>query len=108
MRRVAGLAAHYLRHRFRTLHPFEVQAVLLNDCNLRCSYCRCPEMVVPQLSTEQWSDIVRGLARLGTLRIKFQGGEPTLRKDFDAICAAAKSAGIVTAVTTNGTAIAST
>ena len=106
MRRTAGLAAHYLKHRFRRFHPFEVQAVLLNECNLKCSYCRCPEMPVPQLSTEQWCDIVRQLAGVGTLRIKFQGGEPTLRKDFPAITAAAREAGMVTAVVTNGMPIA--
>jgi MoaA/NifB/PqqE/SkfB family radical SAM enzyme len=101
-----GLAAHYLRHRFKTLHPFEVQAVLLNDCNLKCRYCRCPEMSKAQLSTDQWCDIVRRLAAAGTLRIKFQGGEPTLRKDFPTICRASKQVGIVTAVVTNGTVIA--
>ena len=107
MRRAAGLAAHYLRHRFNRFHPYEVQAVLLNQCNLRCSYCRCPEMIVPQLSTPQWRDILDRLARVGTLRVKFQGGEPTLRKDFAAICEAAKQAGMTTAVVTNGTVIAS-
>lgn len=106
MRRAAGLAAHYLRHRFRSLHPFEVQAVLLNECNLKCSYCRCPEMPVHQLSSRQWCDIVGRLARAGTLRIKFQGGEPTLRKDFATICEASQEAGLVTAVITNGTLIA--
>ena len=106
MTAAVGLVAHYLRHRFKTLHPFEVQAVLLNDCNLKCSYCRCPEMSKAQLSTEEWCSIVRRLAKVGTLRIKFQGGEPTLRKDFPDICEASKQAGIVTAVVTNGTVIA--
>lgn len=106
MRRAAGLAAHYLRFRFRSLHPFEVQAVLLNECNLKCSYCRCPEMLVPQLSTQEWCDIIARLSRVGTLRIKFQGGEPTLRKDFATICEASQRAGLVTAVVTNGTMIA--
>ncbi len=106
MRRAAGLAAHYLRHRFRPHHPFEVQAVLLNQCNLRCSYCRCPEMIVPQMSTEDWCEIFEKLVAVGTLRIKFQGGEPTLRADFRTLSEAARTAGLVTAVVTNGSAIA--
>lgn len=106
MRNATRLAAHFLRYRFRGVHPFEVQAVLLNACNLKCAYCRCPEMVTSLMTTDEWGGAVRDLARLGTLRIKFQGGEPTLRKDFSQIAAAAKSAGLVTAVVTNGTMIA--
>lgn len=100
------LAAHFARYRLRRLHPFEVQAVLLNACNLRCTYCRCPDLPVPQMTTGQWTDTLRRLARAGTLRIKFQGGEPTIRKDFAEIAAASRAAGIITAVVTNGTVIA--
>jgi MoaA/NifB/PqqE/SkfB family radical SAM enzyme len=100
------LAAHYLKFRFRSLHPFEVQAALLNACNLKCVYCRCPEIPTALLTTAQWRDVLQGLAALGTLRVKFQGGEPTLRKDFGEIAAAARGAGLVTAAVTNGTMIA--
>jgi MoaA/NifB/PqqE/SkfB family radical SAM enzyme len=104
--RAAGLAAHYLRYRFRSLHPFEVQAVLLNACNLRCTYCRCPDMPTPLMSTGEWRRTIRDLASAGTLRIKFQGGEPTLRKDFVEIVTCARDAGLLTAVVTNGVRIA--
>lgn len=100
------MASHFLRYRVRTLHPFEVQAVLLNACNLKCTYCRCPEIPVPQMTTAQWTTTLRQLARAGTFRIKFQGGEPTIRKDFAEIAAASRQAGILTAVVTNGTMIA--
>ena len=73
------MAARFAAGRMRELHPFEVQAVLLNACNLKCVYCRCPEIATRLMSTEQWLSTIRGLARLGTMRIKFQGGEPTLR-----------------------------
>lgn len=101
------LAKHFVTFRLRTLHPFEVQAVLLNACNLRCLYCRCPDIKTDLMTTAQWCDLVGRLATLGTYRIKFQGGEPTIRKDFDEICQAAKRAGLVTAVTTNGYGLAS-
>jgi MoaA/NifB/PqqE/SkfB family radical SAM enzyme len=105
-RRHLKLASRYLAHRFRELHPFEVQASLLNACNLRCVYCKCPEIKVTLMTTEQWRTIIRGLSALGTIRIKFQGGEPTLRADFREISAEARRAGLITAVVTNGLPVA--
>ena len=102
------MAARFAAYRFRALHPFEVQAAVLNACNLRCTYCRCPDVKIALLTTAQWVDIIRGLGALGTMRIKFQGGEPTLRKDFPELCAAARGAGILAAVVTNGLRIAET
>jgi MoaA/NifB/PqqE/SkfB family radical SAM enzyme len=100
------MAARFAAGRLRALHPFEVQAALLNACNLKCVYCRCPEIRTRLLTTDQWRAAIRGLAALGTLRIKFQGGEPTLRPDFRELCAEAQAAGILTAVVTNGYGIA--
>lgn len=105
-RRHVVQATRFLAHRFNRLHPYEVQALLLNACNLKCSYCRCPEIKVPLMTTAQWQSIIRDLARLGTMRIKFQGGEPTLRSDFMELCATSRRAGITTAVVTNGLRIA--
>jgi MoaA/NifB/PqqE/SkfB family radical SAM enzyme len=95
-------AARYAAYRFRALHPFEVQASLLNACNLRCQYCRCPDVKIDLMNTEQWVQAIRGLGEHGTMRIKYQGGEPTLRQDFQTICEASQAAGIITAVVTNG------
>lgn len=100
------MASRFAAGRLRELHPFEVQAALLNACNLRCVYCKCPEISTRLLTTAQWRATVRGLARLGTMRIKWQGGEPTLRPDFRELCAESQAAGIRTAVVTNGLAIA--
>src|SRR5262245_16701670 len=101
------MAARFATHRLRALHPFEVQAILLNACNLKCTYCKCPEIKTSLMTTEQWRGIIRGLAALGTLRIKWQGGEPTMRKDFRELCAEAQRCGILTAVISNGVGIAS-
>jgi MoaA/NifB/PqqE/SkfB family radical SAM enzyme len=54
------------------------------------------------MDTDQWIDTIRHLGELGTMRIKFQGGEPTLRQDLGTLCAASQAAGIATAVVTNG------
>ncbi len=96
------MAARFATHRLRALHPFEVQAAVLNACNLRCAYCRCPDVKTELLTTAQWLDAIRGFGALGTMRIKFQGGEPTLRADFEQLTATARAAGILTAVVTNG------
>lgn len=95
-------AARYAKHRFRAVHPFEVQASLLNACNLRCAYCRCPDVKIELMTTEQWTATLEGLGAHGTMRIKYQGGEPTLRNDFRTLCATSQAAGILTAVVTNG------
>jgi len=100
------LAARVAAHAPRRLHPFEVQAALLNACDLKCVYCRCPEVKTALLTTAQWTAAIAGLGRLGTLRIKFQGGEPTLRGDFRQLCAATRAAGILAAVVSNGQGIA--
>jgi mycofactocin biosynthetic radical S-adenosylmethionine protein MftC len=100
------IARRFIAHRFAALHPFEVQAVLQNACNLRCSYCRCPDMDPAAMSADEWIDIIGRFRKVGTLRIKFQGGEPTIRRDFAEICAAVQAHGIVCAVVTNGIAIA--
>lgn len=100
------MAGRFLAHRFRAIHPFEVQALLQNACNLRCVYCRCPEIRTRTLTTQQWTNAIARFGRLGCLRIKFQGGEPTLRHDLPVLCDAARDAGIVAAVVTNGQRIA--
>jgi MoaA/NifB/PqqE/SkfB family radical SAM enzyme len=104
-RRHLRMAARFVTHRLRELHPFEVQAVLLNACNLRCRYCKCPDIRTAVMDTDQWLDVIRRLGRLGTIRIKFQGGEPTLRPDFRDLCAESQRCGMITAATTNGTEI---
>ena len=100
------LARKYLAHRWKPLQIFEVQACVVNACNLKCVYCKCPEVRTSVLTTQQWHQLIADLARLGTMRIKFQGGEPTLRQDFRELCKISKTNGIITSVTTNGQRIA--
>ncbi|MEW5900216.1 MAG: radical SAM protein [Acidobacteriota bacterium] len=74
---------------------------------MRCLYCRCPRVKTSLLTTDQWKTILRSLGRLGTLRVKFQGGEPTLRPDLRELCAEAKMAGMITATISHGMSLAS-
>jgi MoaA/NifB/PqqE/SkfB family radical SAM enzyme len=97
---------HFMKHYFREVRPYEVTAQLWNVCDQKCVYCRCPAVSTATLTTAQWCEALRGLAKLGTLRVKFQGGEPTLRPDFRDISQAARGAGMLTATVTNGRASA--
>lgn len=100
------LAGRYLRHRFRRLRPFEVQASVTNQCNLRCHYCACHTLAGPELTTEQWMEVMAALRKLGCGRFKFQGGEPTTRPDFKPLAAEVKRLDMICAITTNGINIA--
>jgi MoaA/NifB/PqqE/SkfB family radical SAM enzyme len=100
------LAGRFAAHRFAEVHPYEVQAALLNACNLRCVYCSWPERKTALLTTAQWERTLDELAELGTIRVKFQGGEPTMRHDFDRLCRRTQELGILAAVVTNGLPIA--
>jgi MoaA/NifB/PqqE/SkfB family radical SAM enzyme len=102
----AKMAFRYLARRFRKLHPFEVEAALLNECNLHCLYCHYPDRLKPQMTTQQWKDVIRGFASLGTIRFKLHGGEPTLRPDFRELTREVKAAGMIPAATTNGSTMA--
>ena len=100
-----SMIARYARHYPARLHPFEVQASLTYKCTLKCRYCFCPSRHIEELTTGQWQEVIDGVRALGCLRFKFQGGEPTLRKDFAELAASVQRAGMLSAVTTNGTLI---
>jgi MoaA/NifB/PqqE/SkfB family radical SAM enzyme len=102
----AVMILRYLFHRWRRLHPVDVEAVLSNKCNIHCIYCRYPSISGDELSTEQWKKIIKGFAELGTLRFKLHGGEPTLRTDFSELAAAIRNCGMISAAVTNGIVIA--
>jgi MoaA/NifB/PqqE/SkfB family radical SAM enzyme len=82
--------------------PFFVQYSLLNGCNAHCAYCNCPNREDPQLSTEQHRRVLAEFARLGTVRVKFLGGEPLLRDDIDALIVETRRLGMRAAMVTNG------
>jgi cyclic pyranopterin phosphate synthase len=82
---------------------------LTEACNFRCGYC-LPEGYVADgrpafLAREEVRRLLQGFASVGMRKVRLTGGEPTLRKDLDAIIAdAATTPGIArVALTTNGT-----
>lgn len=84
--------------------PLAILAELTHRCPLRCSYCSNPVALVrsgDELGTEEWIDILRQAAELGVLQVHLSGGEPTARKDLEAIVAAARGFGIYTNLITS-------
>jgi MoaA/NifB/PqqE/SkfB family radical SAM enzyme len=82
--------------------PFFVQYSLLNGCNARCVYCNSPAREDQQLTTAEHREILAEFARLGTVRVKFLGGEPLLRADIAELAAHVRGLGMRTAMVTNG------
>ncbi len=82
---------------------------LTERCNLRCTYCMPEEGVDFRssdklLSTKEIQRLVNVLASVGVDKLRFTGGEPTLRKDLPELVANAKQTrGVKTVhITTNG------
>src|SRR3990167_2494275 len=71
----------------RQIHKLRVQ--LTDACNFRCFYCMplTPEFLpsLALLPSDELIDICSALVDFGIDEIRVSGGEPTLRKDFDAI-----------------------
>lgn len=80
------------------------------QCNLRCKHCYLDGVHdgVPglsELTVEDYGKIFAQLADAGTLWLLLTGGEPLSRPDFTEIYLAAKRAGFIITLFTNGTLI---
>ena len=80
---------------------------LTNRCNLRCIYCHSEGETESgsEITVAEVAQIARIAAKHGVDKIKFSGGEPLLRKDFEDILRALPPLRDVS-VTTNGTLLA--
>ncbi|MEU0068863.1 pyrroloquinoline quinone biosynthesis protein PqqE [Streptomyces sp. NPDC006332] len=86
--------------------PWALLAELTHACPLHCPYCSNPLELARrsnELSTEQWTDVLRQAAALGVVHTHLSGGEPLLRPDLEQIVAGAETAGIYTQLVTSGT-----
>ncbi|MFJ5266310.1 pyrroloquinoline quinone biosynthesis protein PqqE [Streptomyces sp. NPDC088387] len=85
--------------------PWALLAELTHGCPLHCAYCSNPVELVrrsAELSTGEWTDVLRQAADLGVVQTHLSGGEPLLRRDLPQIVAAADGAGIHTQLVTSG------
>lgn len=82
--------------------PLVVAWALTYRCNSRCKYCTVNDIKVRELTTSQIYSIIDDLARWGTKRILFTGGEPLLREDIGKIVDYSKGKGLYVSINTNG------
>ena len=80
-------------------------AVLLGDCNLRCPYCYCPEMLSGRRPAVDLTRVIEHLTdncgRVGGVVVT--GGEPTMDPNLSQLLRALRSLGIPVKIDTNGT-----
>ncbi|MCC6302863.1 MAG: GTP 3',8-cyclase MoaA [Gammaproteobacteria bacterium] len=86
-----------------------VRIAVIEQCNLRCTYCMPEEGVKFKekdmvLRTDEILRIVEILARMGVRKIRYTGGEPTVRPDIvDIVARTVKTPGVKGVhLTTNG------
>ncbi|ORT54875.1 pyrroloquinoline quinone biosynthesis protein PqqE [Streptomyces sp. CB03238] len=85
--------------------PWALLAELTHGCPLRCAYCSNPLELIArsaELTAGEWAGVFRQAAALGVVQTHLSGGEPLLRRDLDAIVAAADGAGVHTQLVTSG------
>ncbi len=78
-------------------------------CNLSCRHCYGQsgpgEPAGPELTTAEATAMISDLAAMGVPLILFTGGEPLMREDLFQLAGHARSLGMMTALSTNGTLI---
>ena len=88
--------------------PLHATFELTPLCNLRCPMCyvrldaKCMALQGKQLSAEEWLEIGRQSAEMGTLFVTLTGGEPFLRPDFWEIYNGLTEMGLLVSINTNG------
>ncbi|HSL30303.1 MAG TPA: PqqD family peptide modification chaperone [Anaerolineales bacterium] len=82
--------------------PYRMDLAVTYRCNNDCAHCyNARERNFPELSTEQWFNILDHLWALGVPHIVFTGGEATLRNDLPELIAHAEANGQITGLNTN-------
>lgn len=105
----------YIRETSET--PFQIHSLLgsldmelTERCNNNCIHCYInlpadDSVKKKELTTEEIKHILTEAASLGCLRVRFTGGEPLLREDFEEIYIFARKLGLKVLLFTNATLI---
>ena len=84
---------------------------LTERCNNNCIHCcinlpaHDPAARERELSTEEIGDVLKEATSLGCLTVRFTGGEPLLREDFEDLYVLARKLGLKVIIFTNATLI---
>jgi PqqA peptide cyclase len=87
------------------LPPIGMLAELTHRCPLQCPYCSNPLELLKanrELDTATWQSIFTQAADLGVLQVHLSGGEPTLRRDLEAIVGHLAARGVYANLITAG------
>ena len=84
--------------------PYALLAEITYRCPLHCPYCSNPTQARndQELTTNEWTRVIREAAALGVLQIGFSGGEPLVRRDLPDLVRAAREANLYTNLITSG------
>jgi radical SAM protein with 4Fe4S-binding SPASM domain len=83
--------------------PVRMDLALTFRCQNGCLHCYAGgPHETPEMSTEEWKQVLDKMKSLGIFIATFTGGEPTLREDLPYLIAHAQKLGIVTGLVTNG------
>ena len=84
--------------------PYALLAEITYRCPLHCPYCSNPTQTGndQELTTDEWTRVIREAAALGVLQIGFSGGEPLARRDLPDLVRAARQANLYTNLITSG------
>lgn len=85
--------------------PWNLVAELTYRCPLRCPYCSNPAdhaAIRDGLGTEDWARVFREAAALGCVHVGLTGGEPSARRDLEALVRHAAEAGLYVHLVTAG------
>jgi MoaA/NifB/PqqE/SkfB family radical SAM enzyme len=86
--------------------PIRPSSAWLNptdNCNMGCIMCnQWRDTKTDELTTSEWKDVIRQLAREGIQKVGLNGGEPLLRKDVSEIISYITSLGMKPLLITSG------
>jgi radical SAM protein with 4Fe4S-binding SPASM domain len=83
--------------------PLRMDMALTFRCQNNCIHCYAGgPHETPELTTQQWRQVIDRLSVIGIFILTFTGGEPTLREDLPELLLYAQNKGMVTGLITNG------
>jgi radical SAM protein with 4Fe4S-binding SPASM domain len=83
--------------------PLRMDLALTFRCQNDCVHCYAGgPHETPELTTEQWKQVIDKLGEIGVFILTFTGGEPTLREDLPELLRYGQEKGMVTGLITNG------
>lgn len=88
----------------REIRLHEIDLYVTMKCNIRCDFCsvRAGEYAHEELSLGQIVRLIDEAVELGLEELHFLGGEPTMRRDLEAMVRHAASRNVATRIITNG------